>query len=116
MIPPNKQLTRPSHFPYTTLFRSRGSAPDPLPWPRRDDGGHRRRLGHLEVDRLPVLHRQGAPATHAGPKHTVDHAPQAPARAEGAGIEQDRKSTRLNSSHVAISCAAFCLKKKRSHL
>src|SRR5690625_5559797 len=27
-------------------------------------------------------------------------------------IEQDRKSTRLNSSHVAISYAVFCLKKK----
>src|SRR5437870_8421640 len=26
---------------------------------------------------------------------------------------QDRKSTRLNSSHVAISYAVFCLKKKR---
>src|SRR5690625_5875023 len=27
--------------------------------------------------------------------------------------QQDRKSTRLNSSHVAISYAVFCLKKKR---
>src|SRR5690625_6398950 len=27
-------------------------------------------------------------------------------------LEQDRKSTRLNSSHVAISYAVFCLKKK----
>src|SRR6266702_7380098 len=27
----------------------------------------------------------------------------------------DRKSTRLNSSHVAISYAVFCLKKKRNH-
>src|SRR5690625_6178938 len=31
------------------------------------------------------------------------------------GVE-DRKSTRLNSSHVAISYAVFCLKKKRSIL
>src|SRR5437660_3027440 len=32
-----------------------------------------------------------------------------------AGIEEkDRKSTRLNSSHVAISYAVFCLKKKKS--
>src|SRR5690625_7691334 len=29
------------------------------------------------------------------------------------GPEQDRKSTRLNSSHVAISYAVFCLKKKK---
>src|SRR5437660_3182223 len=28
---------------------------------------------------------------------------------------QDRKSTRLNSSHVAISYAVFCLKKKKNH-
>src|SRR5690606_21672331 len=30
-----------------------------------------------------------------------------------ADIERDRKSTRLNSSHVKISYAVFCLKKKR---
>src|SRR5690625_6755948 len=34
-------------------------------------------------------------------------------RAGGAGIP-DRKSTRLNSSHVAISYAVFCLKKKNT--
>src|SRR5207249_6970417 len=28
-------------------------------------------------------------------------------------LEQDRKSTRLNSSHVSISYAVFCLKKKK---
>src|SRR5690625_6231247 len=28
-------------------------------------------------------------------------------------IDEDRKSTRLNSSHVAISYAVFCLKKKK---
>src|SRR5690625_5593318 len=32
---------------------------------------------------------------------------------EGTGIK-DRKSTRLNSSHVAISYAVFCLKKKKT--
>src|SRR5438067_12701255 len=30
-------------------------------------------------------------------------------------LRQDRKSTRLNSSHVSISYAVFCLKKKTSH-
>src|SRR5215471_19585550 len=29
--------------------------------------------------------------------------------------EEDRKSTRLNSSHVEIAYAVFCLKKKKSH-
>src|SRR5437868_9693378 len=32
---------------------------------------------------------------------------------EGGGQAQDRKSTRLNSSHVSISYAVFCLKKKK---
>src|SRR5207253_9860030 len=33
---------------------------------------------------------------------------------EGSGVQaRDRKSTRLNSSHVAISYAVFCLKKKK---
>src|SRR5207249_10260805 len=32
---------------------------------------------------------------------------------EGIGAEIDRKSTRLNSSHVSISYAVFCLKKKK---
>src|SRR5207302_6175165 len=32
----------------------------------------------------------------------------------GNAMEQDRKSTRLNSSHVKISYAVFCLKKKRA--
>src|SRR5439155_12057585 len=34
-------------------------------------------------------------------------------RRELQGRERDRKSTRLNSSHVAISYAVFCLKKKK---
>src|SRR5437660_12930042 len=34
--------------------------------------------------------------------------------AEEAGARTDRKSTRLNSSHVAISYAVFCLKKKKN--
>src|SRR5437870_13907816 len=32
---------------------------------------------------------------------------------ELVGLKRDRKSTRLNSSHVAISYAVFCLKKKK---
>src|SRR5207253_11236155 len=32
------------------------------------------------------------------------------------GVFSDRKSTRLNSSHVAISYAVFCLKKKKDPL
>src|SRR2546426_8677819 len=32
------------------------------------------------------------------------------------GVDGDRKSTRLNSSHLVISYAVFCLKKKKSTL
>src|SRR2546427_1837323 len=34
---------------------------------------------------------------------------------DGAASDQDRKSTRLNSSHSQISYAVFCLKKKNIH-
>src|SRR5690625_3772551 len=64
-------------------------------------------LGQRHVDGafLPVVHESGAPrhavADHsAGGEHAV------------AVDRLDRKSTRLNSSHVAISYAVFCLKKK----
>src|SRR5256885_12991632 len=35
--------------------------------------------------------------------------------AEHLPFEEDRKSTRLNSSHLVISYAVFCLKKKKTH-
>src|SRR5207253_7591669 len=41
-----------------------------------------------------------------------EHAALHPRR---AGTAEDRKSTRLNSSHVAISYAVFCLKKKKKN-
>src|SRR5256885_8412990 len=34
-------------------------------------------------------------------------------QADGRGADRDRKSTRLNSSHLVISYAVFCLKKKK---
>src|SRR5207302_11445654 len=37
-------------------------------------------------------------------------------QAAGAGNIEDRKSTRLNSSHVKISYAVFCLKKKKKKI
>src|SRR5438067_5911182 len=39
---------------------------------------------------------------------------QAPPREGPSLLEPDRKSTRLNSSHVSISYAVFCLKKKKN--
>src|SRR5207249_10392898 len=45
--------------------------------------------------------RRRREALHPGPEEPV------------AGGQEDRKSTRLNSSHVSISYAVFCLKKKK---
>src|SRR5438874_10713974 len=46
-------------------------------------------------------------------EHEVTYAVAAPLAALGEGSVRDRKSTRLNSSHVEISYAVFCLKKKK---
>src|SRR5256885_4394501 len=82
---------RSTLFPYTTLFRSRAY------------GRRRRRLNRARsaadegAARRPSVGRGGAGAR---------------------GIRQgrDRKSTRLNSSHLVISYAVFCLKKKNKRI
>src|SRR2546426_3402461 len=73
---------RSTLFPYTTLFRSPRA---PGEW-ANTRGHHYPPRGEL----LPVLQ------THMEPP----------------GALGDRKSTRLNSSHLVISYAVFCLKKK----
>src|SRR5690242_21647693 len=88
---------RSTLFPYTTLFRS-----------RRLDDEHQRRHG---LPRLASLERFGEPGRiprRGGPNGGT----LAPARGLHAG--PDRKSTRLNSSHMSISYAVFCLKKKKT--
>src|SRR5699024_12323152 len=57
----------------------------------------------LDLDRCggPLLWAQGADDHPLGKTINKD-----------GGILEDRKSTRLNSSHVSISYAVFCLKKK----
>src|SRR2546429_2447652 len=47
--------------------------------------------------------------------HVVAEALEVPEPLAGAGV-QDRKSTRLNSSHGYISYAVFCLKKKKKNI
>src|SRR5256885_7666861 len=54
------------------------------------------------------LSRSHGPAGHLQP---VPHA----GRHHAAPPEGDRKSTRLNSSHLVISYAVFCLKKKKKN-
>src|SRR5687768_17767649 len=85
---------RSTLFPYTTLFRS---PPDPgragpeISAVGRPGGRHGGRV-------LGAVHRPGE-GRHA------------PRRRSPSG--EDRKSTRLNSSHGYISYAVFCLKKKK---
>src|SRR6266498_4782989 len=61
-------------------------------------------------DALPISPARGTPRP-AGPAGRP--ARRRPA-ARGAARPRDRKSTRLNSSHVRISYAVFCLKKKKT--
>src|SRR5207249_5616281 len=81
--PPSSTL-----FPYTTLFRS---------------------LAHVRARQLLGTSRRheerGGEREHADAEAHHEHTVQ------GFGV--DRKSTRLNSSHVSISYAVFCLKKKK---
>src|SRR5262245_62990098 len=86
-------------FPYTTLFRSRS-----MTWPHLAD----REEG--EAQEQPGL--PGGSSSRDLPRrqkqsHGGDCAALESRRA------QDRKSTRLNSSHLGISYAVFCLKKKK---
>src|SRR5690242_7266404 len=80
---------------------------------------HRRRAQRLAaVDDQPVRvaeHGVGAELVELGrpaERALVDLVPEH-RRAFGADAERDRKSTRLNSSHMSISYAVFCLKKKK---
>src|SRR3712207_8867568 len=96
---------RPTLFPYTTLFRS-------------------------ELDKYIVMAKMGEALSLAALKHTVGMPDAAelpladevlPEPPEGelpplaeflrTASAEDRKSTRLNSSHANISYAVFCLKK-----
>src|SRR2546426_3832954 len=78
---------RSTLFPYPPLFRSSPPATRPTPSSRRSRSS-------------PTTRRRST---------------SAPARAACCPTA-DRKSTRLNSSHLVISYAVFCLKKKKNHL
>src|SRR5438045_6293546 len=61
--------------------------------------------------RRNVKFHNGEPFTAASVKATIDYALDPASKSHFA----DRKSTRLNSSHLGISYAVFCLKKKKTH-
>src|SRR3712207_8008884 len=94
---------RSTLFPYPTLFRSvRQRAEDRAGVD--DDLLHR---GHAPPGDGPV---EPHPRAQDGPGGRAAR-PTSPRLA--VGKDQDRKSTRLNSSHANISYAVFCLKKKK---
>src|SRR5256885_3699683 len=86
---------RSTLFPYTTLFRSRERARD------------RRRPA-----RRSALHLGPASSQLAGDDPPLGIGKRS-AGGSAADGDRDRKSTRLNSSHLVISYAVFCLKKKK---
>src|SRR2546421_9099392 len=71
----------------------------------------RERLGGRAAARRPRA--DGEHAERAGDAHHRQHADQHRHDRAGRPPRRDRKSTRLNSSHDQISCAVFCLKKKK---
>src|SRR5688572_31767996 len=77
---------RSTLFPYTTLFRS-----------------------HLQPRRRRGPRGRAAPHRSGQPEPARDRRRPRPL----GTLSQDRKSTRLNSSHSQISYAVFCLKKKK---
>src|SRR5258708_11784861 len=88
---------RSTLFPYTTLFRSALLPGRLLLKGQRRPADLLLDEVHLYVDMVGDTHE----------RNTFLHAVVLP-------VEEDRKSTRLNSSHQIISYAVFCLKKKIS--
>src|SRR5256885_10412510 len=74
---------RSTLFPYTTLFRSHAAGLRAVEYLRKASQGRASFAPLTEMEQLPLDQRR------------------------------DRKSTRLNSSHLVISYAVFCLKKKK---
>src|SRR5256885_7072431 len=90
---------RSTLFPYTTLFRSCTRSPRSVVSP---------------TSSTRTCHAREPPDDGAGERHADAGERVAPARG-GHRPQRDRKSTRLNSSHLVISYAVFCLKKKIPH-
>src|SRR5256885_9345674 len=83
---------RSTLFPYTTLFRSRART---------------RRARQIDCGKL-----RGGPSSVSC---RLDQGVTCARCKNGCWSPSDRKSTRLNSSHLVISYAVFCLKKKKKN-
>src|SRR5699024_12744870 len=91
---PTLRPPRPTLFPYTTLFRS---------------AARFAQSGRIDLRDVCAQHLDRSCRWCPQPIESADQGRFARTRQA-----QDRKSTRLNSSHVSISYAVFCLKKKKS--
>src|SRR2546426_4807187 len=87
-------------FPYPPLFRSLGDAPA---------------IGHRELAEQPLLRDVAPVLLRQEERNTERPAPRHDRHLVYRVDTGDRKSTRLNSSHLVISYAVFCLKKKKTH-
>src|SRR5690606_41599131 len=100
-LAPSRRVSRRfTPVPYTTLFRSVEDTRAGR-YPVRDEG----EVGTQAVAHASLPMRRAIRSTTASCAATSSGSP-------GASGAKDRKSTRLNSSHVKISYAVFCLKKK----
>src|SRR5439155_8422057 len=91
-------------FPYTTLFRSIRIEDVPAIWERIEGSGLTTQEACGDTPRVIL----GCPLAGVDAGEIVDGTPQIRAIADRylgdpANLRRDRKSTRLNSSHVAIS-------------
>src|SRR3712207_7176529 len=90
---------RSTLFPYTTLFRS--------PFTKTEDGLMKELTGNWEISDFRSLDIWDEDPAK------ISYVENVMFPAEDLVIQEDRKSTRLNSSHANISYAVFCLKKKK---
>src|SRR5690242_20835824 len=88
---------RSTLFPYTTLFRSTPDGKARIEVAPKGDAND-----NAVLQRFADAVRKVAPTAAEGPISILE-------------ARQDRKSTRLNSSHMSISYAVFCLKKKKKN-
>src|SRR5438045_6723185 len=91
---PLRPQQRPTLFPYTTLFRS---------WT----------IQHDKHTAMQLVGSATIPAGAVLDTRELADDPTFQQRGIRQTMKQDRKSTRLNSSHLGISYAVFCLKKKK---
>src|SRR5207244_12391679 len=90
--------TTPTHFPYTTLFRSGNAS-----------------ISTFNPTASAVFGLTPGPTPPSLAPSIACWRCRVPPHQAIEGAKLDRKSTRLNSSHQIISYAVFCLKKKKNN-